>query len=101
MKKELIQTAFAVSMSILSLSSGKAQEVPKFPESYREVGIGFSSSTSFSLRYQWGTDQMMYRLTAVSLGATNSTANTTEVNNSPNSTQIYGYQPVVNTPINL
>ncbi len=98
MKFKLIRTTFPLAVSIFSLSAIKAQEIP---ESVREIGIGFSSSTSFSLRYQWGTDQLVYRLSAISLGATTSATNTDEVTSSQNSGNFYTYSPSVNTPINL
>lgn len=98
MKKKLIRSALPLFVSILPLFSIKAQEMP---EPVREIGIGFSSSTSFSLRYQWGTDQTVWRLTAISFGATTSSANTAEVTTTPSSGNFYSYSPTASTPVNL
>jgi hypothetical protein len=67
-----------------------------------EIGIGFTSLTSFSLRYQWGKDNFVYRITAVSLGGTNSTANTNYTSTSTTLINTSSVSPsIVNTPINL
>ena len=69
---------------------------------YHEVGIGFTSTTSFNLHYQYGTDNLIYRAMVASLGGTNSDANTnyqwTGINSS---TSAAATTPVVNTPVNI
>jgi len=73
------------------------------PLPYHEVGIGFTSTTNFSLRYEWGIDQMLYRITLASLGASTSADNTTENYSNPNPGNGVGttYQPSSSTPLNL
>lgn len=67
-----------------------------------EIGIGFATLTSYSLRYQWGKDNFVYRITAVSLGGTNSTANSNYTTTSTTPLSSNSSSPsIVNTPINL
>jgi hypothetical protein len=66
-----------------------------------ELGIGFSSTNSFSLRYQWGTDEVINRLTLISLTASNSNSNSS-LGMPTNSSGIISTNPSsVNTPINI
>jgi hypothetical protein len=68
-----------------------------------EFGVGFSSLTNFSLRYQWGTDNTLFRITAVSLGATNSNVSQSlsPTANNINYSTSGSYNPTVTTPINF
>ena len=67
-----------------------------------ELGIGFSSTNSFSLRYQWGTDEVINRLTLISLAASNSNSNSSLGLPTNNTGFVYSTNPSsVNTPINI
>jgi hypothetical protein len=69
-----------------------------------DIGIGFSSTSSFSLRYQAWTDALLYRITLISLGGTssNSTTDNTVTNTVKVSTNAVAPSATsVNTPVNL
>ncbi len=94
MKKALIALMF-LTINISVYSQDTIHKV-------NEIGIGFTTLTSFSLRYQWGKDNFVYRITAVSLGGTNSTANTNYTSTSTTLITTSSVSPsIVNTPINL
>jgi hypothetical protein len=54
MKKVVIALMFfAINISVYSQDTIRK---------VNEIGIGFTSLTSFSLRYQWGKDNFVYRM---------------------------------------
>ena len=69
---------------------------------FHEIGIGTNGTSAFNLRYQWGNDQLFYRINAASLTFSNSDAGTayqqTMTNASGAAVQI---TPSALTPINL
>jgi hypothetical protein len=68
-----------------------------------EVGIGFTSTSNFAIRYQWGTDESINRITAVSLGVTTNNSNTDYTDTA--TSYIYNYSArnltSSNTPYNI
>jgi len=96
MKKVIIALIFlAINISVYSQDT---------IHKVNEIGIGFASTSSFSLRYQWGIDQMVYRISLVSLGGTNSNANTSYAQTNTIVSNNYDYITLgstSNTPINL
>lgn len=98
-KKLLLKIALTLGLVNFAHNIANSQEMET---KVHEVGIGFNSTSSFSLRYQWGTDQMVYRISVISLGVTNSDSKQTDAITATNtnpSTIIYS--PLANTPINL
>jgi len=94
--KKIAITLMFVTIGIAAYSQDVAPRVNEF-------GVGFASTSSYSLRYEWGTDNMLFRITAVSLGASNINASQSEVitaNNMGYSTTIT-YTPTVSTPVYL